>query len=90
MRLTFRSTLMAVFVAAAAVLLSGANEDGAAGLALLRAHGALTAAQEPASASSPQMPRAAVALGAAQRVLEPADLKALVLGLARTDARQAR
>ena len=45
-----------------AILLSGANADGAAGLATVKAHGGLTWVQEPASARVPHMPEAALAL----------------------------
>ena len=42
------------------ILLTGANEDGAAGLARMAACGALTAVQDPAEAAFPQMPAAAL------------------------------
>lgn len=43
------------------VLLSGANDDGAAGLAAIHAAGGYTIVQDPASASMPTMPEAALA-----------------------------
>jgi two-component system, chemotaxis family, protein-glutamate methylesterase/glutaminase len=52
------------------VLLTGANEDGAAGLAQIASAGGYTVVQDPATADRPEMPAAAVALGAARRVLE--------------------
>jgi two-component system chemotaxis response regulator CheB len=52
------------------VLLTGANEDGAAGMARIAAAGGFTVAQDPATADRPEMPAAAVALGAARKVLE--------------------
>jgi two-component system chemotaxis response regulator CheB len=52
------------------VLLTGANQDGAAGLARIAAAGGYTVVQDPATADRPEMPAAAVALGAARRVLE--------------------
>lgn len=44
------------------VLLTGANEDGAAGLARIGAAGGLAVVQNPEEAASPEMPRAALAL----------------------------
>jgi len=51
------------------VLLTGANQDGAAGLARIAAAGGFTIAQDPATAERGEMPAAAVARGAARRVL---------------------
>lgn len=53
----------------AGVLLTGANADGAAGMAAIKEAGGLTLAQDPATAESPAMPAAAIALGAVERVL---------------------
>ncbi len=58
------------------VLLSGANDDGARGLAAIRAAGGTTWAQTPATAAAPQMPEAAIALGAVTATLTPAMLGA--------------
>ncbi|MBM7062564.1 chemotaxis protein CheB [Pseudomonas sp. UL073] len=46
----------------AGVLLTGANEDGAAGLLHIQQRGGLTLVQEPADAQVPTMPAAALAL----------------------------
>ena len=46
----------------AAALLTGANEDGAAGLLAIKQAGGLTLVQEPADAQVPTMPNAALAL----------------------------
>jgi two-component system chemotaxis response regulator CheB len=52
-----------------AILLSGANEDGARGLALARKRGGHTIVQDPATAPIGTMPAAAIRLGAAMEVL---------------------
>ena len=53
----------------AAVILTGANEDGAYGIQQVRRRGGLTIAQDPRSAERPEMPEAAIATGAVQHVL---------------------
>ncbi|MDQ3933662.1 MAG: chemotaxis protein CheB [Actinomycetota bacterium] len=53
---------------AVGVLLTGANADGAAGLLRLREAGGLTIVQDPDDAERPEMPAAALRLGAADRV----------------------
>jgi two-component system chemotaxis response regulator CheB len=50
------------------VLLTGASDDGAAGLLRLRQRGALTLVQDPDEAKRGEMPAAAVELGAAEHV----------------------
>jgi two-component system chemotaxis response regulator CheB len=52
-----------------AVVLTGANDDGAYGAMRVRRRGGLTIAQEPATAERPEMPTAAIATGAVQHVL---------------------
>lgn len=52
-----------------AVLLTGANEDGAAGLLHARRRGAVTVVQDPATAEAPVMPQAAIDAGAATHVV---------------------
>ncbi len=52
-----------------AVLLTGANEDGTAGLRRVRETGGRTLVQDPASAERPEMPRAALRAGVADEVL---------------------
>ncbi len=51
------------------VVLTGANDDGAEGSARIRQKKGRVIVQDPATAEAPEMPRAAVAAGAADRVL---------------------
>ncbi|MEA5441022.1 chemotaxis protein CheB [Cyanobium gracile] len=55
----------------AAVVLSGTGSDGARGLRSVRAAGGLTIAQTPESARFDGMPRAAIAMGGADLILDP-------------------
>ena len=61
-----------------AVLLTGANEDGARGLAHVRARGGTTVVQSPDDAPVRTMPEAALRLGAAQHVLALAGIAPLL------------
>ena len=54
---------------AAAVVLSGANEDGCRGLRHLKRRGGLTLVQDPSTAVRTEMPDAAIATGAVDEVL---------------------
>lgn len=66
-----------------AVLLSGANDDGARGLAAVHAAGGLTVVQAPDSAPMPAMPLAGLARVTAHHVLAPPALGALLADLHR-------
>lgn len=61
------------------IILSGANEDGSAGLAAVRRAGGATIVQQPDSAAVPYMVRAALNSGAAELVLTLPEI-ARVLG----------
>jgi two-component system chemotaxis response regulator CheB len=54
---------------AVGVVLTGANRDGARGAARLRRRGALVVVQDPATATGPALPSAAIAAGAVGLVL---------------------
>lgn len=64
--------------ALAGVLLTGANEDGAAGLLRIHEAGGLTIVQDPAQAQVPTMPRAAIATHAPDFVLSLPDIRTLL------------
>ena len=66
----------------AAVILTGANDDGAYGIKRVRRRGGLTIAQDPATATKPEMPAAAIATGAVQRVLPLEEIAPLLLTVA--------
>ena len=52
-----------------AVILTGANEDGAYGIQRVHRRGGLTIAQDPATAEKREMPKAAIATGAVEHVV---------------------
>lgn len=72
--------------ALAGLLLTGANEDGADGLALIHRAGGLTAVQDPDEAHVPTMPRAALARHRPDRILPLRALRELLLQLDAADA----
>jgi two-component system chemotaxis response regulator CheB len=51
------------------ILLTGASSDGAHGMRLIKEHGGLTIAQDPATAEYPVMPQAAIDAGVVDRVM---------------------
>jgi two-component system, chemotaxis family, protein-glutamate methylesterase/glutaminase len=53
-----------------AILLTGSNHDGAAGMKTVRRYGGTTIAQDPKRAQFPAMPKAAIAAGAVQHALD--------------------
>ena len=61
------------------ILLTGANEDGAAGLLRMREAGGLTIVQDPEEAERSEMPRAALELGAAEQVCPLASVAPFLL-----------
>lgn len=83
----FESVAAACGAEAIGVLLTGMGRDGADGLARLRAAGAVTVAQDAQSSVVFGMPGEAVRLGAAQRVLAPAAIAALLRSFDRVATR---
>jgi two-component system chemotaxis response regulator CheB len=61
-----------------AILLSGANQDGAAGLLKLRKQGSLTIVQDPADAEMADMPNAAINIKAADYILNTEEISQLL------------
>lgn len=64
-----------------AVLLSGANEDGAAGLRIVRSRGGMVLIQDPASAEAAAMPEAALRAVTADFVGTPEEIGDRISGL---------
>jgi two-component system chemotaxis response regulator CheB len=67
----------------AGILLTGANDDGAEGLARIGERGGLTVVQDPAEAAIPTMPRAAIQRRAPDLVLTLDQVRALLIELNR-------
>jgi two-component system, chemotaxis family, protein-glutamate methylesterase/glutaminase len=63
------------------VVLTGANEDGAAGIVAIHERGGYTIAQDPATADKPAMPEAAIATGAVDRVASVEEIGPLLVEL---------
>jgi two-component system chemotaxis response regulator CheB len=79
----FESAALAYGRRLAAFLLTGANQDGAAGLQAVRACGGITAVQDPAEALADTMPLAALAVMRPDYVLNLQGLRRLLIELER-------
>ncbi len=79
--LLFESLAREYGAGCAAFLLTGMGRDGAAGLLAVRAAGGLTVAQDEATSVVYGMPREAVLLGAAERVLPLKEIGPLIASL---------
>ncbi|GAB2687451.1 chemotaxis protein CheB [Mucilaginibacter koreensis] len=66
---TFESAANTYGKRCAAILFSGANQDGAEGLLSLRANGALTIVQHPEDAEMAEMPNAAIHINGGEYIL---------------------
>ena len=64
---------------AAAIVLSGADGDGALGIKRIKERGGLTIAQDPDEAEHPAMPQSAIATGMVDWVLQVAEMPARLL-----------
>jgi two-component system, chemotaxis family, protein-glutamate methylesterase/glutaminase len=72
------------------VILTGANEDGAAGLARIKERGGVAIVQDPAGAARRTMPDAAIAATVADAVLPLEDIGRFIYGLCVTPGVQAK
>lgn len=63
------------------VILTGANDDGAQGLAKIKTRGGMTIVQEPATAEVPVMPEAAIAASRVNSILPLADIAPFLVNL---------
>ena len=86
---TFETAASAFGRGAIGVVLTGANQDGSAGLRRIVDHGGLAIVQDPASAESPTMPRAAIAAVPSATVLPLAEIAGELVRLAARPARAA-
>lgn len=64
------------------VVLTGANDDGAQGLAAIRSHRGIAVVQSPAEAEVPDMPAAAIKLAGADHVVKLSEIAPLLNKLA--------
>jgi two-component system, chemotaxis family, protein-glutamate methylesterase/glutaminase len=78
----FESAARAWGEALVVVILSGASDDGARGMRVVRALGGLTIAQDPATAEHPLMPQAAIGAGVVDEVLSAAAIGQRLMELA--------
>ena len=78
---TFESAADAYGKRLIGVILTGANEDGAAGIRAIRRQGGFTIAQDPATADRRTMPEAAIATGAVERIAGVDEISSLLVEL---------
>ncbi|MGE8377765.1 MAG: chemotaxis protein CheB, partial [Sphingobacterium sp.] len=64
-----------------AILFSGANQDGAEGLLMIKKYGGSTFVQDPLDAEVPIMPKAAIELNAQDKILTIAEIKDYIMQL---------
>lgn len=81
----FRSVAESFGERAIAILLTGANTDGAEGIKQIKQKGGVTIAQDPATASSPRMPQAAIDIKAVDWVLSIEEIADKLSELIRED-----
>lgn len=79
----FESAALAYRHELVAVVLTGTGCDGAQGAARVKERGGLVVVQDPATAESPSMPRAAIAAAGADRVLPLVEIASFLAGLNR-------
>jgi two-component system, chemotaxis family, protein-glutamate methylesterase/glutaminase len=77
----FESAAYAYGPSVIGIILTGANEDGAAGLAVVKARGGVAVVQDPRGAARRTMPDAAIAATAADAILPLEEIGKFVYGL---------
>jgi len=77
----FESVAEAYRERAIGIVLTGANEDGAAGLAAIKRHGGVGIVQDPKTATKRSMPEAAIAAAEADAVLPLEEIGRFLYGL---------
>lgn len=77
----FESAALALGERVIAVILSGANGDGAVGMMKIKEAGGLTIAQDPATAEFPVMPQASIDSGAVDEILSVEEIGRLLIKL---------
>ena len=71
------------------IILSGSNEDGTAGLGVIKSVGGITFAQDLASAEFPTMPMIAIASGYVDFVLSPSEIAAELINISQSKREEA-
>lgn len=84
----FESAARAFGSRVAAILMSGANQDGANGLLCVHRAGGLTIVQDPHEAQNPAMPKSALALFQPDLIAGVAEIAAFLANGARTELRE--
>ena len=64
-----------------AIILTGASNDGSAGIKLIRSLGGLTIAQDPSTAEHPYMPQSAIYTGTVSKILTIQQIKEILIEL---------
>lgn len=82
----FRSAARTYRSRVIAVILTGALDDGTAGMLAVKQGGGITIAQDPNEAFSPGMPRSAVSAGAIDHILPLRDIPVMLAALVEEDA----